>query len=75
MYFIGNEKENSVFLSLTAERILVGRTVEKRIEVEKSSFGNGWRFFYALKERGDGRRRGKRGVRADGGCGSTSGVA
>ena len=35
----------------------------KKIVDEKSSFGNGWRFFYALKERGDGRRRGKRGVR------------
>ena len=64
MYFIGNEKENSIFLSLTAERIIVGRSVEKRIEVEKSSFGNGWRFFYAEK--------------SDGGqvvAGSTSGVA
>lgn len=25
----------------------------KKIVDEKSSFGNGWRFFYALKERGD----------------------
>ena len=39
-------------LSLTAERIIVGRSVEKRIEVEKSSFGNGWRFFYAEKSDG-----------------------
>lgn len=25
----------------------------KKIVDEKSSFGNGWRFFYVLKERGD----------------------
>ena len=53
MYFIGNEKEISVFFSLTAERIIVGRSVEKRIEIEKSSFGNGWRFFMLKKVMAD----------------------
>ncbi len=45
------EKGKSNGLGECGDHVLDGCL--KKIVDEKSSFGNGWRFFYALKERGD----------------------